>query len=382
MSGESDNQNQSDGEHPRGGKTAQGAPAASAKPATGAAPRAKSGSKTSEAAPTGVARKPDLLTILIAAVLGAGIALIAQYAMDASGLRPSAAGGGATDLEHRVSALEQTGGIRTGDASSAAVTELRRSLARLQDEVTAIAARPAGTAAGDLSGLNRAIGDLEARLDGNEARLGALETRTPSDLPERLERFADVDSVAALDARVVQLEADALQNDTRRAAMGLGLAQLARAAQGARPFVEEHAAIALLRPADPLVAQFAPYATTGVPTFAMLRDDFPAVARTAARAAHTVEEPTAWGRVWAWLGQAISFRRTGDAEGGDASAILARAERGMAEGDLAAALSQMNTLPEGARASSATWIAAAEARVALDRLTTALSLEIIAELGQ
>jgi|GEM_PF-1985030 len=378
MSGESDNQNKSDSEHPRGGKKAQaGGTAAGAKPVSGTA--SKSGSETSKVNSTGAARKPDLLTILIAAVLGAGLALLVQFAMDASGLSPSVADGGGSDLEPRVLALEQSGST---DPSTAAVTALRRSLTRLQDEVAVIAARPAGTAASDLSGLNRAIGDLETQLGRNEARLGALDARTPSDLPERLEQFADGDSVAALDARVVQLEADALQNDTRRAAMGLGLAQLARAAQGSRPFVEEHAAIALIRPGDPLVAQIAPYAPTGVPTFAMLRDDFPAIARATARAAHTTAEPTAWGRVWAWLGQAISFRQTDDADGEDPSAILARAERGLREGDLAAALAEMNSLPEAARASSADWAAAAEARVALDRLTTALSLEIIAELGQ
>jgi len=330
----------------------------------------------------------DVFTISLAAVLGAALALILQFALTMGGVWPggatTGAGGGSVDLaplESRLAALEQAGPTGAG-TSDADIADLRQSVSRLRDQVTRLESQPRDNgAAPDLSAFTRMVEDLETQLDGIDARTAVVEGRVPADLGVQLAGFADQAALDDVAARLIQLEEDFEMNDTRRAAMGLGLAQLARAAGGSRPFDEELAAVTLLRPDDALVAQLAPFAEDGVPTLAMLQADFPAVARGVARAAQTPEELTAWGRVWAWLGQFISFRRTGETDGESAAAILARAEQRLSEGDLDAALDEMNALPPSAQEAAAEWVARAEARVALDQVITALSAEIIAELS-
>lgn len=332
----------------------------------------------------------DLLTISLAAVAGAALALILQIALTLGGIWPggtsTSAGGGNVDLaplESRLAALERNGNAGASNSNAdAAIADVRQSLSRLRDQVTRLESQPRDNdAAPDLSAFTRIVEELETELDGIDARTAVIEGRVPADLGVQLAGFADEAALDDVAARVIQLEEDFEMNDTRRAAMGLGLAQLARAAGGSRPFGEELAAVTLLRPNDALVAQLAPFAEDGVPTLAMLQADFPSVARRVARAAQTPEELTAWGRVWTWLGQFISFRRTGDTDGESAAAKLARAEQRLSEGDLDAALDEMNALPPSTHEAAAEWVARAEARVTLDRVITALSAEIIAELS-
>jgi len=331
----------------------------------------------------------DLLTISLAAVLGAALALVLQFALTLGGAWPggttSAAGGNVdlAPLESRLAALERNGSAGASSSNAeAAIAELRQSLSRLRDQVARLESQPRDNgAAPDLSAFTRMVEELEIELDGIDARTAVIEGRVPADLGVQLAGFADEAALDDVAARVIQLEEDFEMNDTRRAAMGLGLAQLARAASGSRPFEEELAAVALLRPEDAYLLQLEPFAEDGVPTLAMLQAEFPAVARRVARAAQTPEELTAWGRVWTWLGQFISFRRTGDTDGETTAAILARAEQRLSEGDLDATLDEMNALPPSTHDAAAEWMARAEARDALDQVITALSAEIIAELS-
>jgi len=351
-------------------------------------PAATAGKPVKDAAAPAAPGRFDPFVIGVSAVLGAVLALGLQFALTIGGIWPGGAStgdgaGGAVDiapLESRIAALERVGD--TGPATpSADITEVRQSLSRLRDQVSRLETQSAGgSAAPDLTAFSRMVEELETELNGIDARVAVVEGRVPADLGVQLAGFADETALNDVAARIMQLEEDFEMNDTRRAAMGLGLAQLARAAGGSRPFNEELAAIALVRPDDGRLPQLAPFAEEGVPTFAMLQSEFPGVARRAARAAQTPEQLTAWGRVWAWIGQFVSFRRTGDSEGDSANATLARAEERMDEGDLGAALAEMQKLPEPAQAAAANWMGEAEARVTLDRMITALSADIIAEL--
>lgn len=328
----------------------------------------------------------DGLTIATASIIGAVLALVLQFALTMGGIWPATeSGGGGVDLaplETRIAALERAGGTAS-PTSIADLAELRQSLSRLREQVTRLESQPRDNAAApDLGAFTRMVEDLETELDGIDARTAIIEGRVPADLGVQLAGFVDEAALDEVAARVVQLEEDFEMNDTRRAAMGLGLAQLARAAGGSRPFAEELAAVTLLRPDDALVTQLTPYAEDGVPTLAMLQAEFPSVARRVARAAQTPQQLTAWGRVWMWVGQFVSFRRTGDTDGESASAILARAELRLAESDLDATLDEMNALPPSTHEAAADWVAKAEARDALNQIIAALSAEIITELSE
>jgi hypothetical protein len=347
-------------------------------------PSPPGGGKGKGAAPDAApaARRFDGITIAVAAVLGAAIALGAQYALTVGGVWPGPAAPDLSSLESRVSALERADRSPAGPAgpTAAEVNELRQSLARLRDQVANLEQRPAQSGGPDVNALVRSIDELQSQLDAAEAQLADLDERTPADLRDQLAGLADDARVTDVEARVAQLEEDVAHSDERMAAMALGLAQLARAAQGSQPFVDELAAVEVILPGDPRLADLTAYAETGVPTTAALERDFPAVARAVTHAAQTPAEQTAWGRVWAWAGQYISFRRTGDTEGDSVHAILARAEEHMDEGDLRAGLREMESLPDTARGPAAGWIDGARARVAVDRLTTALTADVLSEL--
>jgi len=317
-------------------------------------------------------------TIIIASILGATIALVGLFALQTSGLWPAGERAELNSFEQRLSALERA--PAGGGASTTDLADLRRALGRLRDDVSALESQSRGPAQSDSADFSGSLSRLRAELGRIENRLADVEVRTPEDLPEQLEALADAAALEALMARVVALEESELESDARRVATALGLAQIARASQGARPFGDVVRALEPLRPGDPLLAQIEPFAQTGAPTRAMLQAEFPTVARRAARAAQTPDELSAWGRVWTWASQAISFRRTGEREGTGADAILARAEMNMAGGDLEGAIAELSALPDDARAVAADWIAGAEARVALDRIVDAIGAELTAEL--
>ncbi len=322
-------------------------------------------------------RTLDPVTIGLAALVGAAIALGVQLGLQVAGLWPGEAGTDLSSIERRVADLERAPTSTVADD----VAELQRSLRQLRQDMNALEALPRNEVGGDAAFAD-AVARLETSLDGAEGRLAALEARTPTDLLVQLGHFADQASVAEIAARIAALEEDALTSDARRVATALALAQLAQVAQGSAAFGGVFEAVSRLRPDDEVLGQIAPYAETGVPTVAMLRAEFPAVARRAARAARSSEEITAWGRVQAWLGQAIFFRRTGDIDGTGTEAILARAELRVAESNLGAAAEEMNALTGEVRDTAAAWTEGAEARTALDQLIAALSVELIAELDR
>jgi len=345
------------------------------------APKAKSRPKPDRAAETaiGSSRGNSAVVVAISAVIGAILALSALYVLQTANLWPGGASADLGGFESRLATLE-TSSRATTDGPSEGLSGMRRAIDRLQNDVAALERLPRSNGRTGGPAITQAIEQLSDQMNGAEGRIASLEARTPDDLVDQLAGFADGAALAELTMRVATLEESALQSDARRVATALGLAQVARAARGSQPFAETIEAVAVIRPDDALLAAIQPYAEDGVPTLAMLRADFPAIARQAARASRTQGEITAWARVWAWLGQTVSIRRTGELEGDGADAAIARAELRLAEGDLPAAVSEMTSLSDSAQDATADWIANAEARLALDQYVGALSTELLAEL--
>ena len=73
------------------------------------------------------------------------------------------------------------------------------------------------------------------------------------------------------------------------------------------------------------------------------------------------------------LGALASLRRVGEVEGDDAEALLARAERRLAAGDLAAAADLVARLDGPAARELAPWLAQARARATLDAALAGLA---------
>ena len=65
----------------------------------------------------------------------------------------------------------------------------------------------------------------------------------------------------------------------------------------------------------------------------------------------------------------VKVRRTGEVEGDTPDAVVSRIENALRSGDLQAAASQWETLPEGGKAASQEFKQALDARIAVDALT-------------
>lgn len=266
---------------------------------------------------------------------------------------------------------------RPSDGVDAATLDSR--LAGLRDELAA--------AAPDLS-------SLAARLDDLDGRLTALEKRpvaggaVPSSAIEAIDlEIADLraeiaaragsaapggDQIAAATAEAesrlaaVSESADKLRaevDETSRQMRARAAISVIRAALESGDSYDS--ALADLTAAGVAVPQGLAGGSTGVPTLASLRADFPAAARAALIASTRTGSGDGFlARVGSFLRSQTGARSIAPREGDDPDAILSRAEAALASGDVAGALAGVRSLPPEGQAAFADWIARADARLA------------------
>lgn len=231
----------------------------------------------------------------------------------------------------------------------------------------------------------RALSEAQAALNIGALRdsVAALESRLddlPRADPQELSRLHE--DIGALRQSLAAVEAGAGQ----REALVLAAAQLAGPLQQGLPYEIELAALRRTAGSDPLVAELAaqlqPRAAQGVPTLEALRQRFPDVAGAAVRAARVGESDSVVGQTLNRIAGLVSLRRVGQVEGEDAEARIARAEAAAAQGDLAAAVAELDGLPADAAAVVAEWRADAEARLAAERALARLRDHLLAGLSQ
>jgi hypothetical protein len=198
----------------------------------------------------------------------------------------------------------------------------------------------------------------------------APESAAPAPPPQPLEP-APAEPAASADAalgeRLAKLEAQQ-RRYTQAAASALAAASLAEAAQSAAPFDTELASIGSLLPANADLAGLQRLSRQGAPTRAALAAEF---TETVTRAASAAREPQPGAGVLARLSSALSrivtIRRVNDVTGFGADAILARAQRELDDGDLEAAVADLDKLPPPARKALAAWRERAQRRLDIDQ---------------
>lgn len=283
------------------------------------------------------------------------------------------------------------------------------SLPAQSDRIAQIEARQADQArtfttlyqAGDLTALDRRLTALEARLANLPADPGPELAALRADLAAVQQPAADPEALAALRA-----ELEALRNELASRPDSAGLAAdlsalraeaeaeraatLARAealraeAETAAEAIRSQAAVLRLRaaldtggPLAPALADLGaagvelPAALTGhtdgVPTLAALQESFPDAARAAlAASVDPAAHDSLADRAAAFLKAQTGMRSLTPREGTDVDAILSRAEAALAAGDLAQVSGELATLPPAAAEATATWQAAAAARIAAE----------------
>jgi hypothetical protein len=192
---------------------------------------------------------------------------------------------------------------------------------------------------------------------------------------------APVAADAALTARIEKLEAQQGRSN-QAAASALAAASLAEAAASAAPFDAELASIGQLLPATADMPALQRLARQGAPTRTALAAEFTETVTRAAAAAHEPAEGSGFmAKLSHALSRIVTIRRVNDVAGSGSDAILARAQRELEDGDLEAAVADLDKLPVPARRALAGWRERAQRRLDIDRQVSAIRTAAMRDLA-
>jgi hypothetical protein len=244
-------------------------------------------------------------------------------------------------------------------------------------------APPAGPIGDVMANQAKQVAALTARVAALEGALG--NSTSFGDLDRRLDslegKSASAASVLSLADRVTALETTsriAVAEQTVRIGLVLAVAQWREALAAGRPFTAElgnvkaiaaRGALALPSLDDP---RFVAYAPEGIATLPMLQARFDDSAASALRAAAVPGGFNGlWGRSLERILSIVTVRRVnGLVAGSTPSAIIARAGAYLKEGNLAAAVTELEHLTGGPAEAASAWLNEARARVAAEQAAT------------
>ena len=272
-----------------------------------------------------------------------------------------------SSLSERLSTLESalSQGAGQDPDTRAALESLSAQQARMTDRIAALEQ--------DVTSLRGVAGQPSAevteRLSSAAARLDDL-LATQSDLAQRL---AEAES----DLNAAEAQRDAAPG-SRETLLLLAALQLRDALQGSGPYAEPLGMLKNLAAEDPALAgvigPLERRASAGLPGLAGLQAHFPEVARRIA-AIEVGQEGEGWSSgVLRRLSEAVNLRPVGNVEGDAPTAIAARAEVKLNDGDLAGAVAELNALDGAAAEAAASWLSDAEARLAATRAVSELGV--------
>lgn len=235
---------------------------------------------------------------------------------------------------------------------------------------------------GRLDEVQFSLSGLLTRLETTEATLNAIDTRLTTLEKRPVTEGASQEAVAAYEreleaaaADIAQQRADlesliasaldtedAAEEASKAAMRRAGVSRVLSALESGAPF---DGALADLREAGADVPDvLSDVAGTGVTPFSELQQSFPEAARAAlaiARATEGAAEGS--GGLTGFLRTQLGARSLEPREGNDADAILSRAEAATRDGRLSDALSEIDALPDDAKAEFSAWSAQATERL-------------------
>lgn len=268
-------------------------------------------------------------------------------------------------LSERLATLEAAvsqGGGQDPD-TRAALESLNAQMARLTDRLEALEQ--------DLSALRSLAGapspELSSRLSSEAQRLDEL-LSAQSELAKRLAETEDSMNAAAAAREAAP--------GSRETLMLLAMLQLRDALRGSGPYDQPLTMLQNLAGEDPaltpVIEPLERRASAGLPSLLDLQASFPDVARRIA-AIEVGKEGEGWSAgVLRRIAEAVNLRPVGLVEGGAPTAVAARAEVKLNDGDLAGALAELDGLDGAAAEAAAKWRTDAEARLAADRAVSTL----------
>ncbi|KAA0573830.1 mitofilin family membrane protein [Azospirillum sp. Sh1] len=284
-------------------------------------------------------------------------------------------------------------------ASAPADPALRAQIQQLADRVGKLEQRPAAAGNGgsvDVSALTQRIDALEKRpaadtgaADAQKAqadRLAALEQKISAvsgNTQAAQELRSEVDQLKQQVTSVNKAISERQDAATTAQALVLAAGQLRASLSGGQPFQQDLQAVRALNISDAGVTQpldaVAPYAAKGIPTRAQLTDRFQPLAGEIVRADIRGEGKSWIDTAVGKLSTLVTVRQEGGGVvGTTATAIVARAEAALNEGNLAKAVEELSALQGPAAQTAAPWLADAKARLAADQAARQLNDRAIA----
>jgi hypothetical protein len=285
-----------------------------------------------------------------------------------------------TRLEGSMNALAETakegGSVPDAAALDAKIGDLEQ---RLQGKIDSALAAQQGESTTDLK-------DLQKEVEALKAKLGALaEAHLAGDTSDLAPQLTTLDQrIAKLEAALPELSTaiDRSSASAKSGAAAIAFANLRNAVAAGRPYAAELAALRSLIPDPGDLGALPSHAETGIPTVPELSASLTKLAEASAAQPPAPAETSILDSMMASAKSAISIRRIGaDTTGDEPAAVLARAEAALQQGDLAAAIKEIETLPAPSRDAFAGWLDDARARASANDTLSKLESTVLASLG-
>jgi len=281
-------------------------------------------------------------------------------------------------LKSMADAAKEGGSVAGAAATSQQINAAEQ---RLDDKIMTAMAEAKTANAASIAALKKDLAATDAKLKAlANAELGSGDAS----------RLAP--QIAALDDRMSKLEsmlpslADAVDQDatdTKAATLAIAFANLRAAVDAGRPYATELATLGALSPGNGDLGPLFDYDDKGIPTIAQLKVSFERARNAALSTAAPDATASLADRLMASAESLVKVRRVdAQAEGDAPDAILARAAAKLDQGDLAASVTEVETLKGAPSAAFADWLDQAKARLAADETLQHLQSLLLVSIGE
>lgn len=244
----------------------------------------------------------------------------------------------------------------TENSKQEAITALQPYLDKLQNQLTNLKDGTITLKENFVDGSNQTFDLLQDKIDLLEGKIALLESA--------LEKATTAHNSLRDDFDQVQETTEA------QSSMVLAVAQLHKAVRSGASYQRELENVQTFIPDADLEMQqlfetLQASAKEGIPSAQTLKEQFKPLPRTLINVTYSNEHEGFWGKTLSNMKSLVTIRPTGKIEGDEVEHIVARAEYAMEQNDLADAITELKSLPDGpAKEAAARWIAAVETHLA------------------
>jgi hypothetical protein len=278
-------------------------------------------------------------------------------------------------LETSLKAISQSASDGGSVASAAAIAQ---QIAEAEQRLDAKLADALAANASSLQEMQSAIAELKAKI-GALAELGTGDgAATGPALAALTERLAKLEAALPELAAAIGKE----NNGAKSAAAAIAFANLRAAVSDGRPYAAELDTISALVPSVGDLGVLPAYAEKGIPTVPDLARSFVVAKEGAQVATAPASSGSLVDTLMASAQSLVTIKRLDEPTTGQGpGAALARAKAALDQGDLAAAVKEVETLDSASREAFAAWLGQAHARLSADETLIQLESTLLVSVG-